>query len=132
MLNQLSILLTHPLHLTKNTFLIANERLSEVATDKFVEAFELLNNCIGTLCKFKCGTDMILSCPLLQAFKAKAAKAKLNRHPSAPQAMTHPVLASSLLTPSANELEHQVTLHRPPMTSPVLSYTQHQHDAYHQ
>ena len=49
MLDQLSILLTHPLRQTKNTYLLANGRLSEIAPDKYVEAFELLNDCVGIL-----------------------------------------------------------------------------------
>jgi hypothetical protein len=40
MLDQLSILLTHPLHHAKNAFLVTNNRLSKVASDKFVEVFE--------------------------------------------------------------------------------------------
>jgi len=81
MLDQLSILLTHPLRHTKNVYLLSNDRISEVATDKFVEAFELLDDCVSTLRKFECGTGTIPSCPLLQADEAKAAKAKLDRTP---------------------------------------------------
>jgi hypothetical protein len=33
----------------KNTFLLVNNRLHEVATDKFLEAFEILDDCISTL-----------------------------------------------------------------------------------
>jgi hypothetical protein len=77
MLDELSILLTHHLRFEKNTFLVTNNRLSEVASDKFVEAFELLNDCMSTLRKFKSGTGTIPSCPLLQADEAKVAKAKL-------------------------------------------------------
>jgi hypothetical protein len=40
MLDQLSILLTHPLRQTKNTYLLANDRLPEIASDKYIEAFE--------------------------------------------------------------------------------------------
>ncbi len=79
MLDQLSILLAHPLRHAKNAFLIANDRLSEVASDKFVKAFELLDDCVSMLLKFKCGTDTIPSCPLLQAKEAKATKAKLDK-----------------------------------------------------
>jgi hypothetical protein len=56
MLDQLSILLTHPLCHMKNTFLLANNRLHEIASDKFIEAFELLDDCISNLHKFECGT----------------------------------------------------------------------------
>jgi hypothetical protein len=49
MLDQLSILLTHPLRHTKNTFLLASGRLHKITTDKFHEAFKLLVDCISTL-----------------------------------------------------------------------------------
>jgi hypothetical protein len=78
MIDQLSILLTHLLQHTKN-FLLANGYLDEITTDKFHKAFELLNDCISTLCKFECGTGTIPSCPLLQSDEAKAAKAKLHK-----------------------------------------------------
>jgi hypothetical protein len=81
MLDQLSILLTHPFCQTKNTYLLANDRLSEIASDKYVEAFELLDDCVGILRKFECGTGTIPSCPLLQADEAKVAKAKLDKAP---------------------------------------------------
>jgi hypothetical protein len=81
MLNQLSILLTHPLCHAKNAFLISNDRLSNVTSDKFVAAFELLDDIISTLGKFECGTVTIPSCPILQANEAKAAKAKLDKAP---------------------------------------------------
>ena len=81
MLDQLSILLTHPLCHTKNTFLMANDRLHKVATDKFHEAFELLDDCVSIFRKFKCGTGTIPSCPLLQADEAKATKAKFDKAP---------------------------------------------------
>jgi hypothetical protein len=81
MLDQLSILLMHPLCHAKNVFLVADDRLSEVALDKFVEAFELLDDCVSTLRKFESGTGTIPSCPLLQADEAKAAKAKLDKVP---------------------------------------------------
>jgi hypothetical protein len=44
MLDQLSILITHPLQHTKNTFLLASGKIHEVAADKFSEAFELLDD----------------------------------------------------------------------------------------
>jgi hypothetical protein len=97
MLDQLSILLTHPLCHAKNAFLVANDRLSEVALDKFVEAFELLDNCMSTLRKFESGTGTIPSCPLLQADKAKAAKAKLDKVPKLTAG--HDPLGSGLVTP---------------------------------
>jgi hypothetical protein len=81
MLDQLSILLTHQLCQTKNTYLLANDRLSDIATDKYVEAFELLYDCVSILQKFECGTGTIPSCPLLQADKAKLVKAKLEKAP---------------------------------------------------
>jgi hypothetical protein len=81
MLDQLSILLTHPRHYAKNAFLVTNDRLSEVASDKFLNAFELINNCVSMLRKFECGTGPIPSCPLLQANEGKAAKAKLDKDP---------------------------------------------------
>jgi len=79
MLDQLSILLTHPLRHTKNTFLLASGKLHEITSDKFHEAFELLDDCVSTLCKFECGTSTIPSCPLLMADEAKAAKAKVDK-----------------------------------------------------
>jgi hypothetical protein len=81
MLDQLSILLTHPLRQTKNTYLLANDRLSEIAPDKYVEAFELLDDCVGILRKFECGTGTIPSCPLLRADEAKIAEVKLDKAP---------------------------------------------------
>jgi hypothetical protein len=84
MLNQLSILLMHLLCHTKNTFLLANDRLNEIATDKFHEAFKLLDECINTLCKFECGNRTIASCPLLQADEAKTTKARLDKAPKHP------------------------------------------------
>jgi hypothetical protein len=80
-LDQLSILLTHPLRYAKNAFLVTNDRLPEVASDKLIEAFELLNDCVSTLRKFESGTGTIPSCPLLQADEAKAAKAKMDKMP---------------------------------------------------
>ena len=39
MIDQLSILLTHPLHHTKNAFLLSNDMLTEIATEMIREAF---------------------------------------------------------------------------------------------
>ena len=74
MINQLSVLLTHPLCHTKNTFLVGNDRISGIAMDKFRETFDLLDDCISTLHKFECGKDTISMCPLLQVDKSKQAK----------------------------------------------------------
>jgi hypothetical protein len=93
---------THPIRHAKNAFLVANDRLSEVASDKFVEAFKLLNNCVSTLCKFESGTGTISSCPLLQADEAKATKAKLDKAPKRTASHDHP--GSSLVTP---DTKHQ-------------------------
>ena len=79
MIDQLSILLTHPLRHTKNTFLVASDRVAEIATDKFIEAFDLLDDCTSTLRKFESGTGTIPPCPLLLADEAKAAKAKADK-----------------------------------------------------
>jgi hypothetical protein len=79
MLDQLSILLTHLLWHTKNTYLLTKNRFQEVATDKFVKAYKLFDKCVRTLHKFVYGTDTIPSCPLLQADEAKATKAKLDK-----------------------------------------------------
>lgn len=49
MINQLSILLMHPLRYTKNTLLGAKDKVVDIATDKFIEAFDLLNDCITTI-----------------------------------------------------------------------------------
>ena len=76
MLDQLSILLTHPLRHTKNTFLLTSGKLHEIASDKFHEAFELLDDCVSLLRKFECGTGTIPSWPLLMADEVKAARAK--------------------------------------------------------
>jgi hypothetical protein len=89
MLDPLSILLTHLLRYAKNAFLVTNNRLPEVASDKFAEAFELLNDCVSTLRKFESGTGTIPSCPLLQADKAKAAKAKMDKLPKRPTGLDH-------------------------------------------
>jgi hypothetical protein len=97
MLDQLSILITHPLHYTKNAFLVTNDRLSEMTSDKFIEAFELLDNCVSTLHKFKSGTGTIPSCLLLQADEAKAAKAKLDKTPKRTASLDHHGLG--LITP---------------------------------
>jgi hypothetical protein len=109
MLDQLSILLTHPLRHTKNSFLLTNDRLREVATDKFLEAFELLNNCVSTLQKIECGTGTIPSCPLLQAEEAKSAKPKLDKASKRPWSPTPMRQASSPHTQSVNALGSQVT-----------------------
>jgi hypothetical protein len=98
MRGQLSILLTHPLCYAKNTFLVTNGRLSKVASDKFVEAFELLDNCVSTLRKFESGTGTIPSCPLLQADKAKAAKTKPDKTPK--RHTGHDPHGSGLITPN--------------------------------
>jgi hypothetical protein len=98
MLNQLSILLTHPLCHAKNAFFAANNRLSEVASDKFVEAFELLDNCVSTLHQFESGTGTIPSCPLLQADEAKTTKAKLDKAPK--HTASHNPLGSGVITPN--------------------------------
>ena len=97
MLEQLSILLTHPLLYAKNAFLVANERLFEVALDKFIKAFKILDNCVSTLRKFECRTGTIPSCPLLQEDKAKAAKAKLEKAPK--HTAGHDHTGTGLVTP---------------------------------
>jgi hypothetical protein len=97
MLDQLSILLTHPLRHMRNAFLVANDRLSEVASDKFIKAFDLLDNCISTLRKFECGMGTIPSCPLLQADEAKTTKAKLDKGPK--HTASHDQPGSGLVTP---------------------------------
>jgi hypothetical protein len=84
MLDQLSILITHPLRHTKNTFLLASGKLHEIASDKFTEAFELLDDCVSTLRKFECGTGTIPSCPLLMADEAKTARSKIDKAPKRP------------------------------------------------
>jgi hypothetical protein len=81
MLDQLSILLIHPLRHTKNTFLLTSGKLHKIATDKFHKAFALLDDCVSTLRKFEYGTGMIPSCPLFMNNKAKAAKAKAAKAP---------------------------------------------------
>jgi hypothetical protein len=102
MLNQLSILLTHPLCHAKNAFLVANNMLSEVAPDKFAEVFELLDDCVSTLHKFESGTGTIPSCPLLQADEAKATKAKLDKAPKC--SAGHDPLDLGIITP---DTKHQ-------------------------
>ncbi|KAL3803843.1 hypothetical protein HJC23_004005 [Cyclotella cryptica] len=102
MLDQLSILLTHPLRHTKNTYLLANDRIAEIATDKFVEAFELLDNCVSMLRKFECGTGTIPSCPLLQADEAKTTKSKLDK--SAKRATSIDNAGTGLVTPDPKRL----------------------------
>jgi hypothetical protein len=81
MLNQLSILITHPLRHTKNTFLLTSGKIHEIAADKFSEALELLDDCVSTLRKFECGTGTIPSCPLLMADEARAARSKADKPP---------------------------------------------------
>jgi hypothetical protein len=102
MLDQLSILLTHPLCHAKNAFLVANDRLPKVALDKFAESFELLDDCVSTLCKFESGTGTIPFCPLLQANEAKAARAKVKKVPK--HTAGHGPLSSGLVTP---DTKHQ-------------------------
>jgi hypothetical protein len=92
MLDQLSILLTHPLRHTKNTFLLASGKLHEIASDKFLGAFELLDDCVSTLRKFKCGTGTIPSCPLLMADEAKTARAKGDKAPKRTMASNAPAM----------------------------------------
>jgi hypothetical protein len=79
MLDQLSILLTHLLCHTKNVFLLSNDRLAKIATDKICKTFKLLNNYVSTLDKLECDTGTIPSCPLFQADEAEAARTKLNK-----------------------------------------------------
>jgi hypothetical protein len=105
MLDQLSILLTHPLRYAKNAFIVANDRLSEVASDKFAEAFKL----VSTLRKFESGTGTIPSCPLL---------------PSTPRGSTPMGLASSCPTPNASAARRLPTPPQPMTTSMVCSCTQ--------
>jgi hypothetical protein len=81
MLDQLSILITHPLRRTKNTFLLASGKLHEITVDKFNEAFELLDDCVSTLRKFECGTGTIPSCPLIMADEARVARSKVDKTP---------------------------------------------------
>ena len=52
---------------------------------------------MSTLCKFESGTGNIPSCPFLQADKAKAAKAKLNKAPK--RTAGHDPHGSGLITP---------------------------------
>jgi hypothetical protein len=91
MLNELSILITHPLRHTKNIFLLASGKIHEIAADKFSKAFELLDDCVSTLRKFECGTGTIPSCPLLMADEARATRSKADKPPkrtSGPDAST--------------------------------------------
>jgi hypothetical protein len=99
MLNQLSILLTHPLCHSKNTFLLASGKLHKITSDKFHEAFKLLDDCVCTLRKFECSKGMIPSCPFLMADEAKAARAKVDK---APERTTGPnASAMGFTTPDA-------------------------------
>jgi hypothetical protein len=88
MIDQLSILLMHPLHHTKNAFLLSNDRLAKITTDKIREAFELLDNCVSTLLKFECGTGTIPSCPLLKLMRPRQRGPNLIRPQRDPQAST--------------------------------------------
>ena len=99
MLDQLSILLTHPLHHTKYIYLLASGKLREIASDKLHKAFELLDDCVSTLWKFECGTGMIPSCPLLMADEAKAAWAKGDKAPK--RAMASDATAMNFVMPDA-------------------------------
>jgi len=112
MLDQLSILLTHPFRHTKNASLVAQDNINDIATNKFIEAFDLLDNCVSTLCKFKSGTGTIPSCPLLQADKLKQAKSKLDQLKRAAPVDNHRGQPSSnpkkarpsVITPTADNL----------------------------
>lgn len=99
MIDQLSILLMHPLCHTKNDFLLSNDRLTEIAMDKIRKAFELLNDCVSPLHKFECGTVTIPSCPLLQADEAKAARTKLNKTTKRPAGTN--TSGAGLITPDS-------------------------------
>ena len=112
MIDQLSILLTHPLRHTKNASLVAHGDISGIATDKFVEAFDLLDDCVSTLRKFESGTGTIPSCPLLQSDDLKQAKSKLDRQKRIAPADTQKSHAASdtkrarpsVATPTADDL----------------------------
>jgi len=120
MLDQLSILLTHPFRHTKNASLVAQDNINDIATNKFIEAFDLLDNCVSTLCKFKSGTGTIPSCPLLQADKLKQAKSKLDQlkraapvdnHRGQPSSNTKKA-RPSVITPTADNLRRYLYLQR--------------------
>jgi hypothetical protein len=102
-LDQLSILLADPLRHMKNTFFLVSGKLHDIATDKFHDAFELLDDCVCTLRKFKCGTGTIPSCPLLMANEAKAAKAKVEKTSKHNAGIDAP--GTGLITPDA-KLQH--------------------------
>jgi hypothetical protein len=124
MLDQLSILLTHPLRQTKNTYLLASNRLSEIATDKYIKAFKLLDNCISILRKFECGTGTISSCPLLQADEAKITKAKLEKAPKRTAAVD--TTSTGFITPDAKRSHPRKSGDAAPSTddlSSTLVYT---------
>ena len=102
MVDQLSILLTYPLHHTKNVFLPASGRMGEIASNKYHEVFEFLDDCTSTLHKFKCGTGTIPSCSILQDDETMGQPGpSLTRLPEQP-APTSPEEASSLPTPSTS------------------------------
>ena len=73
--------------------------LHKITSDKFIEAFELLGDCVSTLCKFECSMGTIPSCPLLQADKAKTAKSKLDKAPK--RAAGPEASGTGLITPDA-------------------------------
>ena len=115
MIDQLSILLTHPLWHTKNTLLVAQDKVVDIASDKFIEAFDLLKDCASTLRKFESDTGTILSCPLLQADNLKHAKPKLDYPPKCfPD--HHLTITPSMLSP--------LPLHPQQMTSLAASSSQ--------
>ena len=114
-INQLSMHLTHPLRYTKNTFLVAHDKVADIATGKFIEAFNLLDNYISTLCKFESTMGTISSCPLLQADNLKHAKPKLDYPPKCfPD--HHLTITPSMLSP--------LPLHPQQMTSLAASSSQ--------
>lgn len=65
MVNQLSILLTHPLCHTKHVYLSTNYSFCDICTEMFCEAFNLFDNFLSILHTFKCGTgkNTIMSSP---------------------------------------------------------------------
>ena len=72
----LSYPLSSPAH--QNTFLVVLDKISNIPIDKFIEAFDLLDNGVSTLCKFESGKNTTPFCPLLWADNLKPAKAKLD------------------------------------------------------
>jgi hypothetical protein len=119
LIDQLSILLTHPLCHTKNSFLITNDRLSEVTMDKFIEAFETTASVLYA----SSSVAQARSCPVRSSklTRPKPPRQSSIRPPSKLQATTHPVWASSLLTPGANAMGSQVMPPCTPMISLVPS-----------